>query len=73
MRALYFIFLFFAFGDITAQTVSGLVLEKDTGLPLPFANVFVNNTTQGIATDAEGKFSISGDFPSQIELVASFV
>ena len=73
MKILFFILFPFAFGDITAQTVSGLVLEKDTGLPLPFANVFVNNTTQGIATDAEGKFSISGDFPSQIELVASFV
>ncbi|HCB45720.1 MAG TPA: membrane receptor RagA [Algoriphagus sp.] len=73
MKILFFILFLFAFGDITAQTVSGLVLEKDSGLPLPFANVFVNNTTQGIATDAEGKFSISGDFPSQIELVASFV
>jgi hypothetical protein len=35
--------------------------EKD--LPLPFANVFVNNTAQGIATNAEGKFSLSGTFP----------
>ena len=38
-----------------------------------FANIFVNNTTQGIATDEEGKVSLSGDFPAQIELVASFV
>jgi hypothetical protein len=45
--------------------------EKD--LPLPFANVFVNNTAQGIATNAEGKFSLSGTFPAEIELVASFV
>ncbi|SDA92148.1 CarboxypepD_reg-like domain-containing protein [Algoriphagus alkaliphilus] len=73
MRALYFIFFFFAFGSISAQTVSGVVQEKGSGLPLPFANIFVNNTTQGIATDGEGKFSLSGDFPAQIELVASFV
>lgn len=73
MRSLYFIFFFFAFGTIAAQTVSGVVREKGSGLPLPFANIFVNNTTQGIATDGEGKFSLSGDFPSQIELVASFV
>jgi len=33
----------------------------------------VNNNTQGIATDAEGKFSLSGNFPAEIELVASFV
>jgi len=73
MRALYFIFFFFAFGSIAAQTVSGVVREKGSGLPLPFANIFVNNTTQGIATDNEGKFRLSGDFPAQIEVVASFV
>lgn len=56
-----------------AQSVSGLVREKESGRPLPFANIFVNNTTQGTATDGEGKFSLSGDFPTQIELVASFV
>lgn len=73
MRSLFVILFFFAFGSIAAQTVSGTVREKATGLPLPYANVFVNNTTQGIATDSEGKFSLSGDFPAEIELVASFV
>ncbi|MFT4857341.1 MAG: hypothetical protein ACI942_002728 [Planctomycetota bacterium] len=73
MKSLFFILFFFAFGSVAAQTVSGVVREKGTGLPLPFANIFVNNTTQGIATDEEGKFSLSGDFPAQIELVASFV
>jgi hypothetical protein len=73
MKSLFFILFFFAFGSVAAQTVSGIVREKGTGLPLPFANIFVNNTTQGIATDEKGKFSLSGDFPAQIELVASFV
>ena len=73
MRAVLFVFLILAAQSLHAQTISGVVRESETGLPLPFANVFVNNTTQGIATDAEGKFSISGDFPSEIELVASFV
>jgi hypothetical protein len=58
---------------LKSQTITGIVVEKGSGLPLPFANIFVNNTTQGIATDEEGKFSLSGDFPAQIELVASFV
>jgi hypothetical protein len=40
---------------------------------LPFANVFVNNTTIGSATDAEGRFRVSGDFSTEIELVASFI
>jgi hypothetical protein len=58
---------------LKSQTITGIVVEKGSGLPLPFANIFVNNTTQGIATDEAGKFSLSGDFPAQIELVASFV
>jgi hypothetical protein len=58
---------------LKSQTITGIVVEKGSGLPLPFANIFVNNTTQGIASDGEGKFSLSGDFPTQIELVASFV
>jgi hypothetical protein len=56
-----------------SQTLTGTVREKGTGLPLPFANVFVNNTTIGSSTDAEGRFRISGDFSTDIELVASFV
>lgn len=56
-----------------SQTLTGTVREKGTGLPLPFANVFVNNTTIGSATDAEGRFRISGDFSAEIELVASFI
>lgn len=56
-----------------SQTLTGTVREKGTGLPLPFANVFVNNTTIGSATDAQGRFRISGDFSTEIEVVASFI
>jgi hypothetical protein len=56
-----------------SQTLTGTVREKGTGLPLPFANVFVNNTTIGSATDTEGRFRISGDFSTEIEVVASFI
>ncbi|WP_157359843.1 carboxypeptidase-like regulatory domain-containing protein [Algoriphagus mannitolivorans] len=58
---------------LNAQTISGIVTEKGTGKPLPFANVFINNSTLGAATDMEGKFSISGNIPEEFELVASFV
>jgi hypothetical protein len=73
MRHILLLFFLLFYGGLFAQTITGLVKEKGTGLPLPFANVFVNNTTQGIATDAEGKFSLSGSFPAEIELVASFI
>lgn len=56
-----------------SQTIIGTVKEKGSGLPLPFANVFVNNTTIGSATSADGRFRIIGEFSTDIELVASFV
>ncbi len=72
----YFLAFFFVLGlhlSCFSQTIMGTVREKGTGLPLPYANVFVNNTTIGSATDAAGRFQISGEFSTDIELVASFV
>lgn len=73
MRIPFFIILFFGFGDLFSQTITGTVKEKGSGLPLPFANVFISNTTLGKATDQDGRFRISGDLPQEIEVVASFV
>lgn len=73
MRLVLLIFFCLGQGFSFSQTITGTVREKGSGLPLPFSNVFVNNTTIGSATDAEGRFRISGDFSSEIELVASFV
>ena len=72
----YFIAIFLVLGihlSCFSQTITGTVREKSSGLPLPYANVFVNNTTIGSATDAAGRFRISGEFSTDIELVASFV
>ena len=55
MRKIFFICFFLAYGFSFSQTITGTVVEKGSGLPLPFANVFVNNTTIGSATDAEGR------------------
>ena len=47
-----------------AQTVprvdiSGSVIDKKTGIPLYYANVFLSSTTLGAATDSSGHFIIS--------------
>lgn len=73
MRQLFFIWIFLASGFSFSQTITGVVKEKGSELPLPFANVFINNTTIGAATDVYGKFIITGTIPDQFELVASFV
>ncbi|WP_439487388.1 carboxypeptidase-like regulatory domain-containing protein [Algoriphagus sp.] len=56
-----------------SQTISGTVKNAKTGEPMAFANVFINNTTQGSTTDDKGNFIISGSLPRNVELVASFV
>jgi hypothetical protein len=73
MRKILLAFLFFISQLTFSQTITGVVKEKGSGLPLPFANVFINNSTLGAAADAEGKFAIQGKIPEEFELVASFV
>lgn len=65
--------LFFA-GSAFAQTnVSGTVTDADTGEPLPGANVIVEGTAMGAATDENGRYAI-GDVPSGTHtLTVSFV
>jgi hypothetical protein len=47
-------------GPLLAQggqaTISGTVTDSLTNEPLPFANVFVANTTLGTSANAEGRF-----------------
>ncbi|MEN8192321.1 MAG: TonB-dependent receptor [Bacteroidota bacterium] len=48
--------------NVSAQDygeIVGTVLDKDSGEPLPYANVMVVGSTVGAATDIEGKFRIS--------------
>lgn len=72
-RLLLLLLFSLGYGVSYTQTITGVVKEKGSGLPLPFANVFINNTTLGAATDMDGKFVIQGNLPEQLELVASFV
>ncbi len=57
-----FIFCLFTCGTVLSQqtyyTVKGQVIDINTKAPLPGASVFAQNTTFGVATDAEGNFTI---------------
>ncbi|MEP0710993.1 MAG: carboxypeptidase-like regulatory domain-containing protein, partial [Algoriphagus sp.] len=73
-RFLCFLLVLVSLGfSLIAQTISGTVKNSKTGEPMPFANVFVNNTTIGSTTDKHGMYLITGNLPRNIELVASFV
>ncbi|WP_335740074.1 carboxypeptidase-like regulatory domain-containing protein [Salegentibacter sp. T436] len=47
--------------SLQAQTfsVSGMVDEADTGLPLPGVNIIVKNTSNGVVTDFDGNYTIN--------------
>lgn len=53
--------------------IAGTVKDKETGEPLPFANVFVDGTTLGAATDIDGNFVILNVSPGLYSVTASVV
>lgn len=44
---------------LAQNTLSGVVLEKTSGQPIPGANVVVQGTANGTSTDFDGKFQLS--------------
>ncbi len=55
---LLFIFITMIYG-IPGETIEGTIIDRDTQQPLPGANVILDGTTLGAATDIEGRFTIS--------------
>ena len=69
-RNLVFFFIFFLLNAwAQAQTVSGVVLDKDTQQPMIGVAVGEKGTANGVSTDAQGKFKIT---PSQFPCVLQF-
>ncbi|WP_159473418.1 TonB-dependent receptor [Dyadobacter sp. 3J3] len=70
-----FIFFIFISGSILAQTgkISGRVIDAKTLEPLPFTNVYINNTTIGVTTDTSGKFILPNLPLGSTEIVFSFI
>ena len=57
----------------TDRLIQGRVVDTETNLPLPYANVFIDNSTFGVATDSDGNFEIR-DIPYiSFNLVISYV
>ena len=57
-------------------TIKGKMLDKETGEPLPFANVVVMKGGQQVAgaqTDFDGKFTIPALNPGSYDLIAKYV
>lgn len=58
-----------------AQTgsITGIVLDAQTKEPLPFCNVFINNTTIATTTDFDGAFTLTGIAEGDVEVGFSFI
>ncbi|WP_282036326.1 DUF5686 and carboxypeptidase-like regulatory domain-containing protein [Saccharicrinis aurantiacus] len=65
------IILFIISAQVYAQSISGYVKEKNSQETIPFANVWIKGTIQGVTADADGYFSIAN--PSGNTLCASSV
>lgn len=59
--------------NVKQQEVSGIVLDKDTGKPIPTANVYISQTTVGTFTKHDGTFKFSTDLSGIHTLVISYV
>ncbi|GEM_PF-700295 len=55
------------------RTITGRVIDLETQEPLPFASVFIDNSTLGVATDLEGNFHIDNIPDIGFNLVVSYV
>jgi hypothetical protein len=54
-------------------TLTGKVTDEKTGKPLPFANVFINNSTIGTNADENGNYKLANLAVGNLEMVVSFL
>ncbi|QRR04178.1 carboxypeptidase-like regulatory domain-containing protein [Dyadobacter sandarakinus] len=74
--ALWLILLLLAtstFAQETGVILAGKVTDGKTGKPLPFANVFVNNSSIGTNADENGNYRLPGLSIGSIEIAVSFL
>jgi hypothetical protein len=64
-KLLIFIFLVHSLLNISAQTteISGKVTEKETGSPIPYANIIFSGSFIGTTTDINGNYTLKTSKP----------
>jgi hypothetical protein len=75
MKRWLFVLALMAWNTVThAQTIQGRVVDAKTNEPMPFANVFINNSTVGTTTELDGTFVLKNvRQPAVYEIIFSFV
>jgi hypothetical protein len=74
---IFFLFVFLFTASIHPQEnnnfIKGRILEESTGMPVPYANVFLSGTTLGSATDSMGNYIIRSIPSGSYQLIASAI
>lgn len=74
MKTLLIVFVALFAGIALAQNpIQGSVRDAKTEELLPFANVYINNTTKGVQTDDQGNFSLQNPPTGTVQLVVSYL
>ncbi len=75
MKYLIILFLFLSFIVFPqTKTISGKVLDYNTQLPLPKANIFIQeNKMIGTTSKDDGSFTLTGNFSSTSNLIVTYV
>jgi TonB-linked SusC/RagA family outer membrane protein len=71
-QKLLLLLLMLPLSALAQSTLSGTVIDNATGGPIPGVNVIVEGTTNGTATDMDGKFTLS-NVTSGNRIVFSFI
>ena len=73
MRALLFTTCGLLGYAVSAQyTLRGTVTDGNTGEPVPFASVLLKGTTNGVATDFDGRFTLNvSELPPYVLVISS--
>jgi hypothetical protein len=54
-------------------TLQGKITNAENGEPVPFANVFLNNSTTGTTTDEQGMYTLPSVPMGNVELMVSYI
>tara|TARA_B100000809_G_scaffold252838_2_gene288046 strand:- start:30991 stop:33843 length:2853 start_codon:yes stop_codon:yes gene_type:complete len=75
MKNQLFVFVCFLFSIVTVAqtTVTGTVIDSQTGTPIPGANIASSNSSSGTATDFDGKFKFTTEQNPPFKLEASSI
>jgi len=63
----------YSLAESDLSTISGYIYDKETGVPLNRANVYLSGTQFGVSTNDQGRFKIDSVPSGSFELVVSIV